>query len=126
MVKHKVIIALLFTFLASPAYTFAQQKKGAKNDAEQEQPARQQEEPAYSRREEKRKLKEERRRQKEEERRKEAEVREKYNRRYTKTTAPTNTGFKYPPTEIKSRYRVDVLVSLYLDELVKKKASKDN
>lgn len=122
MVKHKVIIALLFAFMANPVYTFAQQKKNGKN-TEQEQTAPPPEEPVYNRREERRKLKEERRRQKEEERRKEEEARESYNARNAKPS--TASGFKYPPTQIKDRYRVHVLVSLYLDELVKKKASKD-
>ncbi|MCD6011711.1 MAG: hypothetical protein K0Q79_1573 [Flavipsychrobacter sp.] len=121
MVKHKVIIALLFTFLASPVYTFAQQKKD-KHVPEQEQSAPPEEEPVPSRREEKRKLKEERRRQKEEERRKEEEVRERYRTRARPAPA-TNTGFKYPPTEIKSRYRIHVLASLYLDELVQKRSA---
>ncbi len=35
------------------------------------------------------------------------------------------TGFKYPPATTKTRYRIDVLASMYLDELVKQGAATD-
>ncbi len=37
------------------------------------------------------------------------------------TTKKKKSSIAYPPTQIKSRYRIDVLASIYLDELVKGK-----
>lgn len=122
MSKFRCAVYLLLVFLMTgpwnPAPAFAQDKDrnsdGRRQNTEEEAP--------LSRREERKRLKEERRRQKAEDRRREEDVaRAKYDSKYARPAGTTNAPFKYPPTVIKPRYRIHVLASLYLDELVKSK-----
>lgn len=122
MIKHKIIIAILFTFLASglALLVLGQEEQSAGEMV------------AMSPKDEKRKEKEERRQMRRERRKQryleeyEATGKDKVSSTAVGSTA-ANTNFKYPPTVIKSRYRVDVMAYMYLDELVqpKSKSAKD-
>lgn len=117
MIKRKIIIAVMFSFLVSAfAYPALAQGQQATDGQVPLTP-----------REERRKEKEERKQLKRERRK------QRYLDEYGESgrdkgastiarPAATNINFKYPPTVIKSRYRVDVLAYMYLDELVQAKA----
>ncbi len=115
MIKHKIIIAILFTFLAAGIALPVLGQKSAGETI------------AVSPKDEKRKEKEERRQMRRERRK------QRYLEEYGATgkdkvssiaagSTAANTNFKYPPTVFKPRYRVDVLAYMYLDELVQAKA----
>lgn len=122
-----LLLALLAVTVGDTSYATERKKKtkkhAKKRDEDEYYSASSSGSGRHSRKEQRRKKREEYRKEKRE---------AKYRKYYEGEQGYTQDGpvkkeaaFKYPPSVMKNRYRVDVLAAMYLDELVKKGAVTD-